>query len=224
MICVSCSVHLISRRTTCAKDYGLFYLNYPQINGVQNSDHMVRLSLLLSASQKCISAAKERVQLCVLWSLRDIAYLHLWVRPRTIPTLLCKLLYVQATALCNTSTCYSRVSMASLVLYGKWRGCCICWKENNNNNNNNTKQRLKKFEVWRESWTRSFRESERERERGGERERGERERGRGTERGERREGRGGRRTDGPISLSLSLSLSHTKNISPLSGKALYCKW
>ena len=200
---------------------GFFYLNYPQINGVQNSDHMVRLSLLLSASQKCISAAKERVQLCVLWSLRDIAYLHLWVRPRTIPTLLCKLLYVQATALCNTSTCYSRVSMASLVLYGKWRGCCICWKENNNNN---TKQRLKKFEVWRESWTRSFRESERERERGGERERGERERGRGTERGERREGRGGRRTDGPISLSLSLSLSHTKNISPLSGKALYCKW
>ena len=36
VICVSCSVP-----TTCAKDHGLFYLNYPQINEVKNSDHVV---------------------------------------------------------------------------------------------------------------------------------------------------------------------------------------
>ena len=34
-----------SPRTTCAKDHGLFYLNYPQINEVGNSDHMIMLDV-----------------------------------------------------------------------------------------------------------------------------------------------------------------------------------
>ena len=39
MICVSCS-----RRITCAKVHGLFYLNYPQINEVGKSGHVVDLN------------------------------------------------------------------------------------------------------------------------------------------------------------------------------------
>ena len=37
VICVLCSIHLIS---AYAKDHGLFYLNYPQISEVRKSDHM----------------------------------------------------------------------------------------------------------------------------------------------------------------------------------------
>ena len=37
VICVLCSIHLIS---AYAKDHGLFYLNYPQITEVRKSDHM----------------------------------------------------------------------------------------------------------------------------------------------------------------------------------------
>ena len=34
-------LHFGCRRTTCAKDHGPFYLNYPQSNEVGKSDHMV---------------------------------------------------------------------------------------------------------------------------------------------------------------------------------------
>ena len=43
VICILCSVHLILMYmcTTCAKDHGLFYLDYPQINEVRSSYHLV---------------------------------------------------------------------------------------------------------------------------------------------------------------------------------------
>ena len=39
-----------SRRTTCAKDHGLFYLNYPEINEVGKSDHVVVTSCTIFGS------------------------------------------------------------------------------------------------------------------------------------------------------------------------------
>ena len=52
-ICVLCSFHMISTYylsydychchcTTCPKDHGLFYVNYPQINEVRKADRMDR--------------------------------------------------------------------------------------------------------------------------------------------------------------------------------------
>ena len=37
-----CALFTWSRRTTCANNHGLFNLNYPQINEVGKSDHMVQ--------------------------------------------------------------------------------------------------------------------------------------------------------------------------------------
>ena len=52
MICVPC--------TTCAKDQGLFYLNYPQISAVENSDHMETTQL--DSSHICWKKVRVRVR------------------------------------------------------------------------------------------------------------------------------------------------------------------
>ena len=62
VICISVTW---SRRTTCAKDHGL-YLSYPQINEVGKSDQMAECLLLRSSCRDFINTKKNRVLL--FWS------------------------------------------------------------------------------------------------------------------------------------------------------------
>ena len=57
LLFVFCSLHLDVLR--CAKNHGLFYLNYPQINEVRKYDHMARFTQFLE-HKKMIEEQKER--------------------------------------------------------------------------------------------------------------------------------------------------------------------
>ena len=54
-----CALFSWSRRTTCAKDHGLFYLYYPQIKDVWKSDHM---TVSLPFRQECRALGQVKQQ------------------------------------------------------------------------------------------------------------------------------------------------------------------
>ena len=63
--CTRCSVFLslftLSRRITRAKDHRPFYLNYQQINGGRNSDHMLSVLPRLQRSNTSVLQAMMRI-------------------------------------------------------------------------------------------------------------------------------------------------------------------
>ena len=74
VICVSCSVHIISTYYTCPKDHEFFYLNYPQVNEVGQSGDMVvwpypspRGFLLLQRKNREKEVVRENLWLRAMW-------------------------------------------------------------------------------------------------------------------------------------------------------------
>ena len=68
-----------SRRTTCAKDPTLFYLNYPQINEVGTSDHVVELLFALNLNQLIfVWSWMMWPSFCGLGTLRERSIRSIW--------------------------------------------------------------------------------------------------------------------------------------------------
>ena len=62
-----------TRRTTCAKDHGLFYLNYPQINKVGKSDHVVSSQVTNENSVNYRSCRRTAHRITNTWKPGDDA-------------------------------------------------------------------------------------------------------------------------------------------------------